>query len=249
LEEENLSEQSLENILKEGAKIFSVDLDPKQIEGFMQYKQLLKEWNEKINLTAIEEDTDVIIKHFIDSLSALPVILSEYKKEKVKIIDIGTGAGFPGIPIKIVSEKVDVTLLDSLDKRIKFLNEVTGTLGLVDIRAIHGRAEDFGMKEEFRGNFDIAVARAVANLPILLEYCLPFVKVGGLFIAMKGSNVEEIDNSKRALDILGGKIEEIKEFSLPFTDIKRSIILIRKFRHTPTKYPRKAGKPSKEPLV
>lgn len=234
----------LQDILRDGAKEFNIDLKHKQIESFLQYKDLLKEWNEKFNLTAIEEDKEVIIKHFIDSLSIIPYLTPE-----AKVIDIGTGAGFPGIPVKIILDNTKVTLFDSLDKRVKFLSEVIRVLDLKGIDALHGRAEDFGIKKEFRETFDVAVARAVANLPVLLEYCLPFVKVGGLFIAMKGSNTEEIDNSSKALRILGGKIEEVKEVTLPFSDFKRNIILIRKLRQIPSNYPRKAGKPSKEPLV
>ncbi len=146
-------------------------------------------------------------------------------------------------------ENVKVTLLDSLEKRIKFLNVVIEALNLKDIKTIHGRAEDLGLNPLYREKYDIATARAVAALPVLTEYCLPFVKVGGLFIAMKGSSIEEIEGSKKALDLLGGKIEEIHEITLPLSDIKRNIILIRKFRQTPSRYPRKAGKPSKEPLI
>lgn len=235
----------LKKLLIDGADVFNISLKEEQVDKFFRYKDVLKEWNEKINLTAIEEDREIIIKHFIDSLSILPLI----KDENVKLIDVGTGAGFPGIPVKIARESIEVTLLDSLDKRVKFLNEVIKVNALSGIKALHGRAEEKGVLPEFREKFDISTARAVANLPVLIEYCLPFVKVGGYFIAMKGSNIDEIDSSKKALDILGGKIEEVKEFNLPFTDSKRNIIVIKKFRQTPTKYPRKAGKPSKEPLI
>lgn len=239
-------------MLVEGAREYSVNLEDHQIESFLKYKEVLKEWNEKINLTAIEDDSDVIIKHYIDSISAAPFVKSYFdsaKKNKISLIDIGTGAGFPGIPLKIVFENLNVTLLDSLDKRVKFLNEIINLLSLKNIDAAHGRAEDFGVKAEYREKFDIAVARAVSNLPVLIEYCLPFVKVGGIFIAMKGSNIEEVQNSKKALQVLGGEIQEIKEITLPFSDIKRNIIVIKKLRQTSTKYPRKAGKPSREPLV
>jgi len=233
------------NILKEGLKEFSVDISRSQIDKLFKFKELLKEWNKKINLTAIEDDLDIVIKHFIDSASILPYI----EDKDASIIDIGTGAGFPGIPVKILLEDADVTLLDSLEKRIKFLNEVINQLDLKNIRALHGRAEDFGVLNEYREKFDVAVARAVASLPVLLEYCLPFVKTGGIFIAMKGSNIDEIADSNKAFDILGGELQEIKEIVLPGSDIKRNIILIKKLRHTPTRYPRKAGKPSKEPLI
>jgi len=236
---------SIANILAEGLKEFSSDVSQSQIDKLFKFKELLTEWNKKINLTAIEDDLDIVIKHFIDSASILPYI----EDKDASIIDIGTGAGFPGIPVKILLEDADVTLLDSLEKRIKFLNEVINQLDLKNIRALHGRAEDFGVLNEYREKFDVAVARAVASLPVLLEYCLPFVKTGGIFIAMKGSNIDEIADSNKAFDILGGELQEIKEIVLPGSDIKRNIILIKKLRHTPTRYPRKAGKPSKEPLI
>jgi 16S rRNA (guanine527-N7)-methyltransferase len=239
------SGSDLKAILVDGAREFGVNLESEQIERLFKYKEILKEWNEKMNLTAIEDDKDVIIKHFIDSLSIIPYI----KNKNASLIDVGTGAGFPGIPLKISIDDLNITLLDSLDKRVKFLNEVVTLLNLKHIRAVHGRAEDYGIKAEHREKYDIAVARAVANLPVLLEYCLPFVKTGGIFIAMKGSNVDEIDTAKKALDVLGGQIAEVFETVLPDTDMKRSIIIIRKLRQTPTKYPRKAGKPSKEPIV
>jgi 16S rRNA (guanine527-N7)-methyltransferase len=244
------NEVILKDLLKEGAKAFNLDLNNQQIESLLKYKDILIEWNEKINLTAIEEDRDVIIKHYIDSFSILPYIIKYVKSESPapSIIDVGTGAGFPGIPLKIALTSLDITLFDSLEKRVKFLNEVINSLNLKGIKAIHGRAEDYGVKKEYREKYDISVARAVANLPVLLEYCLPFVKLGGVFIAMKGSNIEEIANSKKALEILGGQIEEVKELQLPFSDIKRNIVIVKKLRPTPTKYPRKAGMPSKEPL-
>lgn len=233
------------NLLIEGSKEFSVELCGNKTDKFLKYMEMLKDWNTKINLTAITEDEEIIIKHFIDSISVIPFIESTDSK----IIDIGTGAGFPGIPIKIVLQNTKVTLLDSLNKRINYLNDVIQKLNLVDIESIHGRAEEYGVKKEFREKFDIAIARAVASLPTLLEYCLPFVKVGGVFIAMKGTCDEEIESSKKALETLGGKIEDIKKFNLPSTDINRNIIIVRKFRQTPIKFPRKSGKPSKEPLI
>ncbi len=237
--------EDLQELLKQGVKEFGTELQEQQVQQLLQYKDILLEWNEKINLTAIEEDRDVIVKHYIDSLSILPFLEDKNRK----MIDIGTGAGFPGIPVKIAYGNLDITLLDSLDKRVKFLTEVINSLQLKGIKAVHGRAEDFGVRPEFREKYDIAVARAVAALPVLLEYCLPFVKVGGIFIAMKGSSTEEVDNSRKALEVLGGKIEDVKEFTLPFSDMRRNVVLVRKLRQTPTKYPRKAGKPSKEPLI
>jgi len=239
-------------LLLKGAGKFGISLTQNQEGKFFKYMELLKEWNSKVNLTSIEEDNDIILKHFIDSLSIMPCIktyIDSIKNKNISLIDVGTGAGFPGIPVKIAYNEINMVLLDSLSKRIKFLNEVISQLGLEGIKSVHSRAEDSGMNVEYREKFDISVARAVSSLPVLLEYCLPFVKVEGLFIAMKGSDATEIDTCKNALDILGGKIEEVINFQLPFSDIKRNIIIIKKFRHTSSKYPRKAGKPSKEPLL
>lgn len=234
----------LEMCLKNGAAAFGAELDDDMLRQLFRYKGLLLEWNEKMNLTAITDDKEIILKHFVDSLSIVP-----YIKEAGSLIDVGTGAGFPGIPLKIVLPSLDTVLLDSLEKRVGFLGTAISELGLEGIKAVHMRAEDAGKSAEFRERFDAAAARAVASMPVLLEYCLPFVRTGGVFIAMKGSSTEEISMSEKALEILGGKIEEVKEFTLPDTDIKRSIVIVRKLRQTPTKYPRKAGKPSKEPLV
>ena len=238
-------DNELEELLIKGLTHYKTEISDTQVEQFEKYMELLKEWNKKLNLTEIEDDREIVIMHFIDSISIVPYI----SNENIKIIDVGTGAGFPGIPLKIVNPKNDITLLDSLDKRIKFLNEVINAVNITQISAIHGRAEDFGANPVYREKYDIAVARAVSNLPVLLEYCLPFVKINGIFIAMKGSNTEEFDNCNKALDILGGKIEKIEKMELPFTNIERNVVVVRKFRQTPTKYPRKAGKPSKEPLI
>jgi 16S rRNA (guanine527-N7)-methyltransferase len=238
-------DKELSELLEKGALHYGKAITKEQLQQFEKYMELLKDWNKKINLTAIEDDREIIIKHFIDSLSVLPYI----KDEKQKLIDIGTGAGFPGIPLKIANKALEVTLLDSLEKRVKFLNEVIKLINISGISALHGRAEDMGINVAHREKYDIAVARAVANLPVLLEYCLPFVKINGIFIAMKGSNTEEFENCSKALDILGGKIEKIQKMELPFTNIERNVVVVRKFRQTPTKYPRKAGKPVKEPLI
>lgn len=238
-------DKELSELLENGALYYKKTITQQQLEQFTTYMELLKDWNTKINLTAIEDDREIIIKHFIDSMSILPYV----KDQEQKLIDVGTGAGFPGIPLKIVNKNIQVTLLDSLDKRVKFLNEVIKSINISKIQAIHGRAEDIGINPNYREKYDIAVARAVANLPVLLEYCLPFVKINGIFIAMKGSNTEEFENCSKALDILGGKIEKIEKMVLPFTNIERNVVVVRKFRHTPTKYPRKAGKPVKEPLI
>lgn len=231
-------------VLEDGLSELGIKINQVQLEKFNRYKELLKEWNNKINLTSILDDDDIAIKHFVDSLS----IESYIKGDNISLIDIGTGAGFPAIPIKIMREDLNITLLDSLEKRIKFLDDVIDKLDLSKIIAVHKRAEELGMDDKYREKFDYATARAVATLPVLLEYCLPFVKKGGVFIAMKGSNVDEIDDSKNALKILGGEIMDIKEFSLPKSDYKRNVVLIKKVKDTPKKYPRKAGKPSKIPL-
>lgn len=233
------------DLLVRGFDLYGIKLTDKEIESFRHYYQMLVEWNEKINLTAIVDEREVVIKHFIDSISVLPF----FPDGASSMIDVGTGAGFPGIPIKIVKSSMHVTLLDSLEKRVRFLNSVIKETGLTGIDAIHGRAEDFGQNKEYREHYDIAIARAVSSLPVLCEYTMPFVRIGGYFIAMKGSNVEdEISEGRNAVTILGGEIEDVKTFKLPFESIERNIILVKKLRHTPTKYPRKSGKPSKSPI-
>lgn len=229
--------------LKSKAEQIELELSEKQIEQFYQYMSLLLEWNEKINLTAITEPKEVILKHFIDSLT----IVKQIEKGE-KLIDVGTGAGFPGIPISIVREDIEITLLDSLNKRVTFLQEVIQILGLKKIRAIHGRVEEFAKNKKEREQYDITTSRAVASLNVLLEYLLPLTKIGGKCICMKGSNIEEIGEAERAFRVLGGKIEEIEKIILPGTDIMRHNIMVRKIKETPLKYPRKPGMPSKEPI-
>lgn len=220
-------------------------LNDKQINDFYVYMLELLEWNKNVNLTAITEENEVIQKHFIDSLTIL-----KYINDDDKIIDVGTGAGFPGIPLKISNNKLDITLLDSLNKRILFLDNVIKKLSLNNIKTIHSRVEDAGINSLYREKFDIATSRAVAQLNVLLEYLLPLVKVGGKCICMKGGNVEEeLSNSTRALEVLGGKIEKIESFDLPNSDIKRNVIIVKKIKDTPKIYPRKAGTPSKKPLI
>lgn len=216
-------------------------------EQFGKYYQMLIEWNEKINLTAITEETEVAYKHFLDCIS---VFESKVIESGDRIIDIGTGAGFPGIPMKIYDSSLKITLLDSLKKRINFLNEVTNFLGLTDVTTLHGRAEDYGASKEHREKYDICVSRAVANLATLSELCLPFVKVGGYFIAMKGPKAdEELDGAKKAIGLLGGKVEKVINYDISDKDFDHNMILIKKISATSTKYPRKAPKPSKEPLI
>lgn len=225
--------------------ILNVSSEEKVLERFYLYMQLLLDWNEKINLTAIVEPKEIILKHFVDCATAL-----KYLDINSKILDLGTGAGFPGIPLKILNDKIDITLVDSLNKRINFLNEVIDNLKLNNIKTIHARAEDLARQKGFRENYDVILSRAVANMSVLLEYTLPFLKVGGKCICMKGPNVEEeLNNSKKALKILGGEIEKIEKLNLPNSNIERNIIIIKKIKETPKQYPRKAGKPSKEPIA
>lgn len=224
----------------------NLTLEDKQYEQFIKYYELLIEWNQVMNLTAITEFGEVLTKHFIDSLSLANEI--DLKKD-LSIIDVGTGAGFPGIPLKIVYPSLNIVLLDSLNKRIKFLDAVINQLDLKGIKAVHGRAEEFGRNNEYREQFDLCLSRAVANLATLSEYCVPFIKMGGYFISYKsGEAEEEIKNSKNAVKLLGGKIDTVKTFILPDTDISRSFVFIKKELETSKKYPRNAGKPSKEPL-
>lgn len=230
--------------IQKQAKKNQIVLDEKQSKQFYEYMNLLLEWNEKINLTAITNQEDIILKHFVDCMTLLP-----YLKEKKKMIDVGTGAGFPGIPIKIVKPDMQITLLDSLNKRVKFLEEVTQTIGLKEIQAVHGRAEEFARKKGERESYDIATSRAVARLNVLLEYLMPFVKVGGKCICMKSNHIEEeLEEAKKAIQVLGGEIEKIEELSLGNSDIIRKIIIIKKVKSTPKEFPRKAGTPSKSPI-
>lgn len=221
-----------------------IKLNEKQIIKFYNYMNFLIEWNEKINLTAITDPEEIILKHFVDSLT-----ISKYIEKNAKLIDVGTGAGFPGIPLKIYREDIEITLLDSLNKRINFLNDVIEKLELSKISTIHGRAEEVAHKKEYREKFDVATSRAVANMSTLSEYLIPFVKVKGIVIAMKGNDVkQEIDESKKAINLLGAEIIKIEEFNLPNTEMKRSVVLLKKQQKTLAKYPRKPGMPAKEPL-
>lgn len=232
------------NKLYDLAKKINISLNEEQLNQFYEFMNLLLDWNKKINLTAITEEDDIILKHFIDSLTVLDY-LDNYKN----IIDVGTGAGFPGIPIAIACKDKSITLMDSLNKRIKFLEEVKKNNRLNNIETIHSRAEDLGKNKLYREKFDVSLSRAVANLTTLVEYMLPLVKVEGICICMKGQDIEdEIKNSEVAIELLGGEIERIDEIYLPNTEMKRNIIVIRKVRKTSNNYPRKAGTPLKEPL-
>lgn len=230
-------------------KEFHLEITEKQIEQFLLYYELLTEWNSFMNLTAITEFDEVIKKHFVDSISLVRA-LPDIKEKEYTLIDVGTGAGFPGIPLKIMFPNLKVVLLDSLNKRVSFLNEVLSKLELTNIEALHGRAEDFAKKKEYREYFDICVSRAVANLATLSEYCLPFVKTEGYFISYKSEKItEEFENAKEAIKVLGGKYEKQVEFTLPDSDIYRNLFMIQKCKNTPGKFPRKAGLPSKEPIT
>ena len=231
---------------------FGIDINDQQLEQFDSYYNLLIEWNKVMNLTAITDFDEVCKLHFVDSISGFKAF--NFSEKEYKIADIGTGAGFPSIPLKIVFPKLHFTLIDSLNKRIKFLNEVIEKLQLNtegSIDTLHGRAEDFcqGKNGNLRESFDVVVSRAVANMSTLSEYCLPYVKVGGVLVAYKGDKAkQELEDAKGAIHLLGGKLVSSEEFLLPNSDIHRTICIIEKKEKTSLKYPRKAGMPSKQPL-
>lgn len=233
-----------EELINKAQKI-DIKISEEGASKFYNYMNLLLEWNKKINLTSITVPNEVILKHFIDSIT-----INKYIEDKNTIMDIGTGAGFPGIPLKIINKKKKFTLVDSLNKRINFLNEVSKELNLENIECIHARAEELAVNLNYREKCDIVTSRAVARLAILLEYMLPFVKVGGTCICMKGANIEEeLEEAKKAIEVLGGELEVVEKFYLPDTDMERNIIVIKKVKNTPNKYPRKAGMPSKQPII
>ena len=232
-------------LLLDSCGAFDIELPQTAPEKLDRYAQLLVEWNEKMNLTAITEPKDIVLKHFVDSLLLLKAV---ELPQGASLIDVGTGAGFPSMPVKIAREDLAVTMLDSLNKRLNFLREVNDSLGL-DCEFIHSRAEDGGRNKELREQYDFATARAVANLRDLAEYCLPYVKKGGAFVSLKGPDIEEeVESSKKAIAALGGKIEKVLQFTLP-DDSGRSIIIIRKISHTPPRFPRTAAKMAKNPLI
>ncbi len=234
---------------------FGIELTEKQLNQFEEYFHLLIEWNEKMNLTAITEREDVYLKHFLDSLSIVkvfPELNKTVNSGEFSLIDVGTGAGFPGIPLKILFPNAKVTLMDSLNKRITFLNEVVNTLNLNEsgsIECIHARAEELAQNKEYREQYDLVVSRAVANLSTLTEYCLPFAKISGYFIPYKSEKAgEEITAAGNAIFLCGGTLKKEVSFVLPGSDLKRSLIIIEKRQNTAKKYPRKAGMPAKNPL-
>lgn len=241
----NLLKKNIDKFQKALSKL-DIELSDTQMDQFMVFYEMLIETNKVMNLTAITEFNEVIDKHFIDSLE---LVKAADLRKSLHIIDVGTGAGFPGIPLKIAFPELDIVLLDSLNKRVNFLNQVIEKLGLKRIQAVHGRAEDYGRNPIYREKFDLCVSRAVANLSTLSEYCMPFVQIGGYFIPYKSGKIqEELKNSERALSLLGGKIEKCTAYNLEDTDIERSLIMIKKVEAIKKIYPRKAGKPSKEPL-
>lgn len=230
---------------KELLSHIQLELSEEQLQQFVIYYEMLVEKNKVMNLTAITEWDEVVLKHFIDSLA-----IHQYcDLKEQKVVDIGTGAGFPGIPLKIAFPELNIVLVDSLNKRVKFLNEVIEKLQLKKIEAVHGRAEDVGRNVNYRESFDLCVSRAVANLSTLTEYCLPLVKVGGNFVSYKAGNMEdELERSKNAVFKLGGKVERVEPFELPESEIQRNFVMIKKNSKTSKAYPRTAGKPTKEPL-
>lgn len=232
--------------LKKGVEEIGLSINEEKLDKFQKYYQFLLETNKKVNLTAMTEERDVAIKHFVDSLTCFKAIAIE---DGQSLADIGTGAGFPGLPMKIYQPGLKVTLVDSLDKRITFLRNVIERLGLAGIQAIHARAEEVGRDNQLRESFDLAVARAVAGLAVLAEYCLPVVRTQGYFLALKGPRAdEEIDSSLKAIEIIGGEIQKTVKLNLPLTGDERTIIVIKKVRKTPENYPRRPGIPAKKPL-
>lgn len=236
----------MSKIFEEKLEHLGIILNEKQMQQFYYYYEILVEWNKVMNLTGITEYEEVNEKHFVDSLSIVKAVdISNIQS----VIDIGTGAGFPGIPLKIAFPHLNIVLLDSLNKRIKFLNAVIDKLGLDKIKTIHGREEDYAKQIEYREQFDLCVSRAVANLSTLSEYCIPYVNCGGLFVPYKSGDIdEEVENSKKAIHVLGGKLQGVIKFQLPKTEIGRSFVKIKKVQNTNKRYPRKAGLPTKEPL-
>lgn len=232
--------------LKIALEKWNIELSNEQIDKFNDYYKLLIEWNEKMNLTSITDKNEVIDKHFIDSVA----LYNYYDIKNKKLLDVGTGAGFPGIPLKIICSECNITLLDSLAKRVTFLNEVINKLELSNINAMHGRAEDYAHDKKYREYYDIVTSRAVANLSTLSEYCLPFVKMKGNFISYKSGSVEEeLETAMKAIKVLGGSINRVEKFCPPNTDFDRSLVFINKDKNTNKIYPRKAGTPSKNPIV
>ncbi len=232
--------------LKSGFELLKINTDETAAENFIKYMELLLEWNEKVNLTAITEPEEVVTKHFLDCVTP---VAKNMIPQSASVIDVGCGAGFPGLPIKLVRDDIKLTLLDSLAKRLNFIDEVLKKTEICDVTLVHSRAEDGGRDKNHREKYDVALSRAVANMSVLCEYCLPFVKVGGVFIALKGPAAqEEISAAEKAIKLLGGELEGICEAEIPFTDLRHNIVTVRKIKKCPKEYPRKAGTPSKKPI-
>lgn len=244
-----VSHETLDHFMKQ-IEAFGITLDDAQFEALEVYAGNLLEWNKVMNLTAITEIPDIYTKHFLDSLSIVGVIPQDQLGTGLTLMDVGTGAGFPGLPIAIAFPNIHVTLMDSLNKRCRFLQDTVQKLELSNVEVIHARAEELSRNKKYRERYDICVSRAVANLSTLSEYCLPFVKKGGYFLAYKSEKIyEEMEAGQKAVSILGGTVDQMMSFQLPDTDYRRTLVLIRKDRETPAKYPRKAGTPSKEPIA
>ncbi|MGL4572721.1 MAG: 16S rRNA (guanine(527)-N(7))-methyltransferase RsmG [Clostridium sp.] len=234
------------DIMKTAADEVNIEFNEDMYNKFIKYMRLVQEWNQKINLTAITEDEEFIKKHFIDCIKAFK---SPELKGAKTVIDVGTGAGFPGLPIAILRDNIEVTLLDSLNKRVNFLNLVVKELGLKNVKTIHSRAEDGARNKDLREKFDIATSRAVANMAVLSEFCLPYVKISGYFVALKGPAIEEeLETSKKALSVLGGKLLRVDETLIEETDLNHNIVVVEKIKECPKTYPRKAGTVTKKPI-
>lgn len=238
---------TVEKMLSDGLKAMGYDAVEVMVDQFLTFRSLLLEWNEKINLTTITDDEGVVYKHFLDSLTCLQ---SKVDFNGKKVLDLGTGAGFPGVPLKIAIPDLDITLMDSLNKRIQYLNEVCSALQFKNVQCLHARAEEAARQKTMREAYDIVVSRAVANMSTLSEYCLPFVKTGGYFIAQKTNEAfDEIKNAEKAIRILGGATPEIVQVQVPGTDLAHNLVIIKKIKPTPAVYPRKAGTPAKKPIA
>jgi len=247
-----MSDNLLKALLTEKFQIAGIPLAADLLQAFVRYAEMLIDWNTRINLTAITDPEGIVIRHFLDSLTILPMVDREQARigaHQLSLVDVGTGAGFPGLPVRMVRPELSLTLLDSLQKRVKFLDAVIGELSLDQVTTVQSRAEDAGCDKRYREQFDIATARAVASLPVLAEYVLPFVRVGGLMIAMKGQKQDEIGEAANALRILGGQIESLDTFLLHDSEMTRTLVQIRKIMPTPSRFPRKAGLPERRPLT
>ncbi|AAK81652.1 16S rRNA (guanine527-N7)-methyltransferase [Clostridium acetobutylicum] len=235
------------DIMSLECKKIGIEFTEEKYGKFMRYKELLQEWNKVMNLTSIVDDEEIVKKHFIDSIK---IFECEHIVKAKRIIDVGTGAGFPGLPIAIMNDDIEVVLLDSLQKRVNFLNEVIKELNLKNISTVHGRAEDFGVDKDYREKFDVAVSRAVANMAVLSEFCLPFARVGGYLVALKGPGInDEISTAKKAIKVLGGTLDKVINVEFENEDFQHNLVVIKKQNGTPKKYPRKAGKVSKNPII